>query len=150
MIVRRHRGLVPRRKGDLLALPGVGPALVAILVNVYDSWETDDGAAETVEAADRCCAGGGSSGATCGYGGAHSGADADADADAGGVDTDVDGKEAHGSEAKVWGEDVVKVEEQPDQAGCRVGVGVVDGDGCGGGVGGGKGGEMAATRRSAD
>ncbi|CAN0391407.1 unnamed protein product, partial [Hapterophycus canaliculatus] len=25
MILRRHRGVVPRRRGDLLALPGVGP-----------------------------------------------------------------------------------------------------------------------------
>lgn len=42
MIVRRHRGFVPRRRGDLLALPGVGPALVEILLNVFDSWEADD------------------------------------------------------------------------------------------------------------
>eukprot|EP00752_Nemacystus_decipiens_P003291 g3046.t1 len=41
MIVRRHRGIVPRRKADLLALPGVGPALVEILLNVFDSWEAD-------------------------------------------------------------------------------------------------------------
>lgn len=35
---------MPRRKGDLLALPGVGPALVEILLNVFDSWEADDAA----------------------------------------------------------------------------------------------------------
>lgn len=35
---------MPRRKGDLLALPGVGPALVEILLHVFDSWEVDDAA----------------------------------------------------------------------------------------------------------
>lgn len=150
MIVRRHRGLVPRRKGDLLALPGVGPALVEILVNVYNSWETDDDAAKTVEAADRCFsggAGGESSGAACGDG-ACSGAGADADAC--GVGTNADDREAHGSEEKTRSDDGVKVEEQPVQTSCRVGAGVVVGDGRGGGVGGGNGGETAAARRNED
>ncbi|CAM9616137.1 unnamed protein product [Ascophyllum nodosum] len=43
-ILRRHGGVVPRRKGDLLALPGVGPALGEILCMVFDSWEADDAA----------------------------------------------------------------------------------------------------------
>ncbi|CBJ29215.1 conserved unknown protein [Ectocarpus siliculosus] len=42
IIVRRHRGVVPRRRAELLALPGVGPALVEILLNVFDSWDKDD------------------------------------------------------------------------------------------------------------
>ncbi|CAM9746600.1 unnamed protein product, partial [Scytosiphon promiscuus] len=42
MILRRHRGVVPRRRGDLLALPGVGPALVEILLNVFENWGGDD------------------------------------------------------------------------------------------------------------
>ncbi|CAM9746214.1 unnamed protein product [Ectocarpus sp. 8 AP-2014] len=42
IIVRRHRGVVPRRRAELLALPGVGPALVEILLNVFDFWDKDD------------------------------------------------------------------------------------------------------------
>ncbi|CAM9891807.1 unnamed protein product [Ectocarpus sp. 8 AP-2014] len=51
IIVRRHRGVVPRRRAELLALPGVGPALVEILLNVFDSWDTDDKASVVVVAA---------------------------------------------------------------------------------------------------
>lgn len=39
--------MVPWRKADLLALPGVGPALGEILVNVFESWEADDAALST-------------------------------------------------------------------------------------------------------
>lgn len=42
IILRRHRGKVPRRKGDILALPGVGPALGEILVTVFDEWGADN------------------------------------------------------------------------------------------------------------
>lgn len=42
---------MPRRKGDLLDLPGVGPALVEILLNVFDSWEADDAAVVDTPAA---------------------------------------------------------------------------------------------------
>lgn len=40
---------MPRRKSDILALPGVGPALGQILVAVFDAWECD-GAADTTAA----------------------------------------------------------------------------------------------------
>ncbi|CAM9961679.1 unnamed protein product [Ectocarpus sp. 12 AP-2014] len=51
IIVRRHRGVVPRRRAELLALPGVGPALVEILLNVFDSWDKDDKALVAAAAA---------------------------------------------------------------------------------------------------
>ncbi|CAM9609321.1 unnamed protein product [Ectocarpus sp. 6 AP-2014] len=51
IIVRRHRGVVPRRRAELLALPGVGPALVEILLNVFDSWDKDDKASVVAAAA---------------------------------------------------------------------------------------------------
>lgn len=42
LIRKRYDGIVPRHRKDLLDLPGVGPALVEILVNVYDSWDADN------------------------------------------------------------------------------------------------------------
>lgn len=35
---------MPRRKADILALPGVGPALGQILATVFNAWEHDDAA----------------------------------------------------------------------------------------------------------
>ncbi|CAN0164230.1 unnamed protein product [Ectocarpus sp. 13 AM-2016] len=63
IIVRRHHGVVPRRRAELLALPGVGPALVEILLNVFDSWDEDDkasvAAAEASSPEARAVVGGG-------------------------------------------------------------------------------------------
>eukprot|EP00904_Undaria_pinnatifida_P011131 jgi/Undpi1/7148/HiC_scaffold_22.g09622.m1 len=44
MIMTRFRGAVPRRKGHLLALPGVGPVLGDILAHVFDFWKSGDAA----------------------------------------------------------------------------------------------------------
>ncbi|CAN0415789.1 unnamed protein product, partial [Laminaria digitata] len=44
MVLTRFRGVIPRRKVHLLALPGVGPVLGDILANVYEFWKSDDAA----------------------------------------------------------------------------------------------------------
>eukprot|EP00903_Cladosiphon_okamuranus_P015032 g13908.t1 len=109
-IVRRHRGVVPRRKGDLLALPGVGPALVEILLNVFDYWEADDAAL-----LDKCGTGGASSSGEAGRkytrstvdggsGGAGVGGDVDG---ARGCCADAEGKRnINGTNSEDWPVDV--------------------------------------------
>lgn len=88
MILRRHRGIVPRRRRDLLALPGVGPALVEILLNVFDNWGPDEVASpEAGRITGGCsdgCVGGGSGGVD-GSGGGGEGVGSDGGGGGGGI-----------------------------------------------------------------
>ncbi|CAB1116310.1 unnamed protein product [Ectocarpus sp. CCAP 1310/34] len=119
IIVRRHRGVVPRRRAELLALPGVGPALVEILLNVFDSWDEDDKASAAAAAA--AAASSPEAGAVAGGG------------DRGG---DVDGVEGDGGGGGCDGSDGVGDGSSGGDGSDSVGDGSSGGDGSRLGVGG--------------